>query len=144
VVRGDVRRIRAGDQIVVDGPLLDGRAEAGEFPLTGESEPVVKNPGDDPRVVSPAQTEGRRIITAFERYTGLTYGSDSDFTTAAATIGGQTGLSTFFCRASTRRTGCSPRGTGRPATADRRRWWSCWSWCSPSSCSFPRCRPVSV
>jgi cation-transporting P-type ATPase E len=50
VVRGDVIRIRAGDQIVVDGPLLDGgRVEADESLLTGESDPVVKNPGDDLR-----------------------------------------------------------------------------------------------
>jgi cation-transporting ATPase E len=40
------------------------------------------------------------VISEFERYTGLTYGSDTDFTAAAATIGAQTGLSTFFCLAS--------------------------------------------
>ena len=49
VVQGDVLRVRAGDQIVVDGPLLDGRAEADESLLTGESDPVVKEPGDDLR-----------------------------------------------------------------------------------------------
>jgi cation-transporting ATPase E len=50
VVRGDVLRLRPGDQIVVDGPLLgDGRVEADESLLTGESDPVVKNPGDDLR-----------------------------------------------------------------------------------------------
>ncbi|QYN39539.1 HAD-IC family P-type ATPase [Pseudonocardia sp. DSM 110487] len=50
VVRGDVVRVRAGDQIVVDGPLLPGgRLEADESLLTGESEPVVKEPGDDLR-----------------------------------------------------------------------------------------------
>jgi cation-transporting P-type ATPase E len=50
VVRGDVIRVRAGDQIVVDGPLLDGgRVEADESLLTGESDPVVKEPGDDLR-----------------------------------------------------------------------------------------------
>ncbi len=68
VVRGDVLRVRPGDQIVVDGPLLDGllldgsqldrsqrdgfdggRVEADESLLTGESDPVVKNPGDDLR-----------------------------------------------------------------------------------------------
>ncbi|GAB7045526.1 HAD-IC family P-type ATPase [Catenuloplanes indicus] len=48
VVRGDVLRVRAGDQIVVDGPLLPGgRVEADESLLTGESDPVVKAPGDD-------------------------------------------------------------------------------------------------
>ncbi|MEV6342994.1 HAD-IC family P-type ATPase [Actinoplanes sp. NPDC051851] len=50
LVRGDVLRVRAGDQIVVDGPLLDGgRLEADESLLTGESDPVVKHPGDDLR-----------------------------------------------------------------------------------------------
>jgi cation-transporting P-type ATPase E len=46
VVRGDVLRVRAGAQIVVDGPLLDGRVEADESLLTGESDPVAKDPGD--------------------------------------------------------------------------------------------------
>jgi cation-transporting ATPase E len=50
LVRGDVLRVRAGDQIVVDGPLLPGApVEADESLLTGESDPVVKNPGDDLR-----------------------------------------------------------------------------------------------
>jgi cation-transporting P-type ATPase E len=50
VVRGDVLRVRPGDQIVVDGPLLDGgRVEADESLLTGESDPVVKEPGDELR-----------------------------------------------------------------------------------------------
>jgi cation-transporting ATPase E len=41
-----------------------------------------------------------QVISEFERYTGLAYGADTEFTTAAATIGAQTGLSTFFCLAS--------------------------------------------
>jgi cation-transporting ATPase E len=41
-----------------------------------------------------------QVITDFERYTGLTYGVDTNFPTAAATIGAQTGLSTFICLAS--------------------------------------------
>src|SRR3954467_11224982 len=49
VVRGDVLRVRAGNQIVVDGPLLDGRVEADESLLTGESDPVVRDPGDELR-----------------------------------------------------------------------------------------------
>ena len=40
-----------------------------------------------------------RSISDFESYTGLTY-TDADFTEAAATIGAQTGLSTFVCLAS--------------------------------------------
>ncbi|OLL72208.1 Cation-transporting ATPase, E1-E2 family [Pseudonocardia sp. Ae168_Ps1] len=46
VVAGDVLLVRAGDQIVVDGPVLTGRAEADESLLTGESDPVVKETGD--------------------------------------------------------------------------------------------------
>ena len=50
VVRGDVLRVRAGDQIVVDGPLLRrAPVEADESLLTGESDPVVKDPGDELR-----------------------------------------------------------------------------------------------
>jgi cation-transporting ATPase E len=41
-----------------------------------------------------------QVIAEFESYTGLRYGADADFTTAAATIGAQTGLSTFVCLAS--------------------------------------------
>ena len=40
-----------------------------------------------------------QVISDFESYTGLTY-TDADFTEAAATIGAQTGLSTFVCLAS--------------------------------------------
>jgi cation-transporting P-type ATPase E len=40
------------------------------------------------------------VISEFERYTGLTYGADTGFASAAATIGAQTGLSTFVCLAS--------------------------------------------
>jgi cation-transporting P-type ATPase E len=39
------------------------------------------------------------VIGQFESYTGLAY-TDSEFTEAAATIGAQTGLSTFVCLAS--------------------------------------------
>ncbi|MCW2717195.1 HAD-IC family P-type ATPase [Pseudonocardia sp.] len=39
------------------------------------------------------------VIEDFQRYTGLTY-TDADFTTASATIGAQTGLSTFVTLAS--------------------------------------------
>ena len=41
-----------------------------------------------------------RLITEFEQYTDLTYGVDPDFVEAAATIGAQTGLSTFVSLAS--------------------------------------------
>lgn len=48
VVRGDVVHVRAGDQLVVDGPVLaGGRVEVDESLLTGEAEPVAKEPGAD-------------------------------------------------------------------------------------------------
>ncbi|MCW2742796.1 MAG: ATPase, P-type (transporting), superfamily, subfamily [Blastococcus sp.] len=48
VVRGDVVHVRPGDQVVVDGPLLDGGlVEVDESLLTGESEPLMKKPGDN-------------------------------------------------------------------------------------------------
>jgi len=63
VVRGDVLRVRPGDQIVVDGPLLDGGGlEADESLLTGESDPVAKNLGDDLRSGSLCVSgEGRQL-----------------------------------------------------------------------------------
>ncbi|SMO78985.1 cation-transporting ATPase E [Geodermatophilus aquaeductus] len=47
VVRGDVLRLAPGAQVVVDGPVLDGRVEVDESLLTGESEALPKAPGDD-------------------------------------------------------------------------------------------------
>ncbi|HYX96462.1 MAG TPA: HAD-IC family P-type ATPase [Geodermatophilus sp.] len=48
VVRGDVLCVRPGDQVVVDGPVLDGgRVEVDESLLTGESEPQLREPGED-------------------------------------------------------------------------------------------------
>jgi cation-transporting ATPase E len=47
LVRGDLIRVTAGDQIAVDGPVVDDcRLEVDESLLTGETEPVVKQQGD--------------------------------------------------------------------------------------------------
>jgi cation-transporting ATPase E len=54
------------------------------------------------RSVTGFVTSGRtpgQAISEFESYTGLTY-TDADFAEAAATLGAQTGLSTFICLAS--------------------------------------------
>ena len=48
VVQGDVLELRPGDQIVVDGDVLDaGGLEIDAALVTGESEPVVKDSGDE-------------------------------------------------------------------------------------------------
>ncbi len=47
VVRGDVLRLSPGGQVVVDGPVLEGRLEVDESLLTGESEALPRGPGDD-------------------------------------------------------------------------------------------------
>jgi hypothetical protein len=62
VVPDDVLRVRPGDQVVVDGPLLDGALEADESLLTGESEPVAKEPGDDLRSGSLCVAGGGRQL----------------------------------------------------------------------------------
>jgi cation-transporting P-type ATPase E len=46
VVRGDLVRVHAGGQIVVDGPVVAGHVEADESLLTGESDPVPHGVGE--------------------------------------------------------------------------------------------------
>ncbi|MEU4557166.1 HAD-IC family P-type ATPase [Actinoplanes sp. NPDC023936] len=47
LVRGDLLRVAAGDQIAVDGPVTAGdRLEVDESSLTGETDPVLKGTGD--------------------------------------------------------------------------------------------------
>ena len=46
IVVGDVLYVHPGDQVVVDGPVVDGRMEVDESLLTGESDLVAKKPGD--------------------------------------------------------------------------------------------------
>jgi cation-transporting ATPase E len=47
VVRGDLVRIRPGDQLVVDGPVLQGAVEVAESLLAGESAAVLRTEGED-------------------------------------------------------------------------------------------------
>ena len=44
---GDAVRVRRGEAFPADGRLFEGRTEADEALLTGESRPVVKGPGDE-------------------------------------------------------------------------------------------------
>ena len=45
LVRGDIVAIKRGDQVVLDGELVDGHVEIDESLLTGESDPVVRGEG---------------------------------------------------------------------------------------------------
>jgi cation-transporting ATPase E len=47
LVVGDLIEAEAGDQIVVDGILFEGRMDVDESQLTGESDMVPKRPGDE-------------------------------------------------------------------------------------------------
>lgn len=47
VVEGDLIKVGSGDEIIVDGTLLDGSLSMDESQLTGEAEPVRHNKGDE-------------------------------------------------------------------------------------------------
>ncbi|HYP44582.1 MAG TPA: HAD-IC family P-type ATPase [Propionibacteriaceae bacterium] len=47
VVVGDVIRVRPGDQLVVDGPVLAGAVEVAESLLTGEADAQLRTSGED-------------------------------------------------------------------------------------------------
>jgi cation-transporting ATPase E len=70
LVIGDLLAIEAGDQVVVDGDVTDGRFEVDESQLTGESDLVVKTPGA-PVFSGSFATGGRG------RYEARTVGADS-------------------------------------------------------------------
>jgi cation-transporting ATPase E len=71
IVADDVIELGAGDQIVVDGEVLDSDAlEVDESLLTGESEPVVRAPGD--RVLS-----GSFVVAGAGRYVATRVGREA-------------------------------------------------------------------
>ncbi|MGN0985101.1 MAG: HAD-IC family P-type ATPase [Candidatus Enterenecus sp.] len=47
LVREDVVELGAGDQIPADGPVLTGQVTVNEALVTGEADPITKNPGDE-------------------------------------------------------------------------------------------------
>lgn len=46
VVKGEVCRVRPGDRIALDGEVVTGNGSVNQAPITGESVPVDKSPGD--------------------------------------------------------------------------------------------------
>lgn len=58
--RGDRIKVIAGDVIPVDGEVIDGVASVDESAITGESAPVLKEPGSD---VASSVTGGTRILS---------------------------------------------------------------------------------
>jgi Cd2+/Zn2+-exporting ATPase len=46
IAAGDIVLIRPGERVAVDGVVLEGHAAANQAPVTGESHPVAKAPGD--------------------------------------------------------------------------------------------------
>ena len=58
--KGDRIQVVAGDMIPVDGEVIDGVASVDESAITGESAPVLKEPGSD---VASSVTGGTRIIS---------------------------------------------------------------------------------
>jgi Ca2+-transporting ATPase len=59
VVRGDLLVLHEGDRIAADARLLEGRLEVDESLLTGESVPVVKEPGAVDRMGATNEAPGR-------------------------------------------------------------------------------------
>ncbi|HEX8487834.1 MAG TPA: HAD-IC family P-type ATPase [Propionibacteriaceae bacterium] len=47
VVRGDVVRVRIGDPVVVDGPVLEGAVEVADSVLTADTDAQLRGPGDE-------------------------------------------------------------------------------------------------
>ncbi|WP_051791433.1 cation-translocating P-type ATPase [Amycolatopsis jejuensis] len=71
VVLDDVVEFRQGDQVVVDGVVLGGTGlEVDESLLTGESDPVVKQPGDEVR-------SGSFVVAGSGTYRATKVGKDA-------------------------------------------------------------------
>ena len=62
---GDIYIVKSGDAIPVDGVVLEGTAAVDESPLTGESVPVDKAPGDSTSAATISQSGYLRCRAAF-------------------------------------------------------------------------------
>ncbi len=58
--RNDIIKVQEGDLIPIDGEVIDGVATVDESAITGESSPVLKEPGTD---IASSVTGGTRILT---------------------------------------------------------------------------------
>ena len=58
--KGELIKVQEGDLIPIDGEILDGVASIDESAITGESSPVLKEPGTD---ISSSVTAGTRVLT---------------------------------------------------------------------------------
>ena len=58
--RGDIVKVISGDMIPADGEVIEGEAAVDESAITGESAPVLKQPGTD---IASSVTGGTRIIS---------------------------------------------------------------------------------
>ncbi|MCL6755264.1 HAD-IC family P-type ATPase, partial [Nostoc sp. CCCryo 231-06] len=67
LVEGDQILIRPGEQIPIDGEVIEGTSNVNEAFLTGESRPVVKNPNDE---VIAGAVNGEGALTAKVTRTG--------------------------------------------------------------------------
>jgi Cu+-exporting ATPase len=65
VLAGDRLRVRPGEKVPVDGPILEGQSSVDESMVTGESMPVQKSPGD--RVTGGTLNQNGGFIMRAER-----------------------------------------------------------------------------
>jgi Cu+-exporting ATPase len=63
VARGEVVLVKPGERIAVDGIVVEGRASVNEAPITGESVPLAKQPGDQVFAATICDRGGLRIRT---------------------------------------------------------------------------------
>lgn len=63
---GDIVLIRPGENIPVDGSVVEGKSSVNQASLTGESRPVVKNPGDSVWAGTTNETSVLKVIAEKE------------------------------------------------------------------------------